>query len=237
MQYIGYLCADIGVEEMALALVKGGVDCLEIGLPFSDPIADGPVIQEAVVRALKNGITPKKVLEAISRIRERTDVPIILFTYLNPLLQAGPEYLKAAYDAGVTGVLVVDLPVEYAQAHIDLCRHLGLDTVFVVSPSTSAERLKKIAEACTGFIYYAQRKGTTGIRHGLPADLRENLERIRTVSDLPIAVGFGISERKDVQEIRELKCAAVVGSKFVKALLDGCGSSELTELARSLFKD
>lgn len=236
MRYIGYLCADLGIEEMALALVKGGVDCLEIGIPFSDPIADGPVIQEAASKALLRGMTPRKVLEIVRNIRAHTKVPIILFTYLNPLLSAGDTYLQEAVLAGATGILVVDLPFEAAKEHRQKCRTLGLDTIFVIAPSTSDERMKKIAEGCTGFIYYACRKGTTGVRSGLPLDLQENSARIKKISKLPLAVGFGVASFEDATRIFHLADAIVVGSKFVKAVLEGISPQGLTQLALSMVK-
>jgi tryptophan synthase alpha chain len=231
MQYIGYLCADEGIDEMALALVKGGVDYLEIGIPFSDPIADGPVIQEASSKALLRGMTPRKVLEIVRKIRQKTSVPILLFTYLNPLLSAGDSYLEEAFLAGVTGILVVDLPFESSEEHLKKCRKIGLDTVFVIAPSTSDERMEKIAKASTGFIYYACRKGTTGVRTGLPEDLERNIARLRKVSSLPIAVGFGIGSREDAESVLKVADAVVVGSKFVRAVLDGATPHDLTQVA------
>jgi tryptophan synthase alpha chain len=235
MQYIGYLCADEGIDEMALALVKGGFDYLEIGIPFSDPIADGPVIQEASSRALLRGMTPRKVLEIVRKIRQKTSVPILLFTYLNPLLSAGDSYLEEAYLAGATGILVVDLPFESSEEHIQKCRKIGLDTVFVIAPSTSHERVEKIVKECRGFIYYACRKGITGIRAGLPEDLLENIHRIRKVSSLPIAVGFGIGSREDAEDVLKIADAVVIGSKFVKAVLDGITPEELVKMAISFI--
>ena len=235
MRYIGYLCADEGIEEMALALIEGGVDCLELGIPFSDPIADGPVIQDAAALALQRGMTPLKVLSIVKKIRKESRVPIILFTYLNPLLSAGESYLEEARNAGVTGILVVDLPFEVAGEHIERCRAVGLDTIFVIAPSTSDERMKQICAACTGFIYYACRKGTTGVQSGLPGDLVGNMARIRKVSSLPVAVGFGIASAKDAGEVLKVADAFVVGSYFVKAVLGGVSPKELTQLARNLI--
>ncbi|MBP9841339.1 MAG: tryptophan synthase subunit alpha [Simkaniaceae bacterium] len=235
MQYIGYLCADEGTVEMALALVKGGVDYLEIGIPFSDPVADGPVIQDAATLALSHGMTSRKVLEIVRKIREKTEVPIILFTYLNPLLSAGERYLQEAYLAGVTGILVVDLPLEAAETHIQQCRQIGLDTIFVIAPSTTGERIRKICEACRGFVYYACRKGTTGERSGLPENLALQIKRIKQETELPVAVGFGISSQKDVKAVLKVADAAVVGSKFVKAVLEGAKPEDLTHLAQSLY--
>lgn len=230
MRYVGFLTADSRAVAMAKALIEGGVDLLELGIPFSDPIADGPVIQEATTRALEGGMTPKKVLDIVRELRKTTDVEIILFTYFNPILSAGKEYLQEAKSAGVDGILVVDLPLEYASE----IEGAGLKVVQVVSASTPDHRIQAICKASTGFIYYACRKGTTGMKNELPEDLETRVKLIKSHTDLPVAVGFGISSKEMASKVLESADAFVVGSLFVQAILDGKTPEELTALAHSV---
>lgn len=165
--FIGYMTAgDGGMEhslEAALALVKGGVDLLEVGIPFSDPVADGPVIQDAMERSLKLGTTPNDVLKFVEAFRKKSDTPIVLFTYYNPILSAGADFLKKAKKCGADGMLIVDLPIEEADDYRKWTKEAGLDTVFLIAPSTPVERVQNIAMASSGFLYYVSRKGTTGV--------------------------------------------------------------------------
>lgn len=230
MKYVGFLTADTNSVEMAKALIEGGVDVLELGIPFSDPIADGPVIQEATTRALQNGMTPKKVLDIVRELRKTTNIDIILFTYFNPILNAGEEYLLEAKNAGVTGILIVDLPLE----HIDSINAHGLNVIQIISASTPEERIKKIAKHASGFIYYACRKGTTGVKNDLPEDLEERVKQIKAHTDLPVAVGFGISTKEMAAKVLNCADAFVIGSLFVKAILDGKTPKELLALAQSV---
>jgi len=236
--YIGYLTAGDGgidhTEKMALALVEGGVDLLELGIPFSEPVADGPVIQDAVERALESGTTPFQVLELVSRLRKQTDVPIVLMTYFNPILVAGESFLKKAKAAGVNGLLIVDLPPEEAEEYLKWMREAGLETIFIVAPSTPEDRIPIICQASTGFIYYACRKGTTGMKEGVPQDLQEKINQIRRHTDLPIAVGFGVSSANIAREILKYSDGFIVGSFLVQAAHDQKNPSELTRLTASL---
>lgn len=219
--FIGYLTAgDAGKKEF-LELIDVGVNLLEIGVPFSDPVADGPVIQKAMARALKKGTTPDSVLKIVKEIRDESDVAIVIFTYLNPIKNL-ESFLQKAKRAGADGILVVDLPLEEADEYRRLCTEIGLDPIFVIAPSTPPERIEKIAEAGRGFVYYACRKGTTGARSGLPEDLRDKVAQIRKKSNLPIAVGFGISERKTADEILKIADGFVVGSYFVEGNRNLC---------------
>lgn len=233
-EFVGYLTADENTAQMALALVEGGVTVLEIGIPFSDPVADGPVIQRAADEALSRGMTPRKVLSIVQEIRKKSDVPIYLFTYFNPLLSSGRDYLEEAKEAGVTGVLVVDLPVDEGEELRQICDHWGLHCVFIAAPSSSDERLEKIGKLSTGFIYYACQKGTTGVRDELPEDIEWHIARIKKHSDLPVYVGFGISNRAMSQQVAKVGDGFVVGSLFVQGVLDGKSGDEMTQLARSL---
>ncbi|MCH9613818.1 MAG: Tryptophan synthase alpha chain [Chlamydiia bacterium] len=230
MKYVGFLTADTNTVEMAKALIAGGVDVLELGIPFSDPVADGPVIQEATTRALENGMTPKKVLEIVRELRKTTDIDIILFTYFNPILNAGEKYLLEAKQAGVTGILIVDLPLE----HIESIKAHDLKVIQIVSASTPEKRIEEIAKHSSGFIYYACRKGTTGMKNDLPEDLEPRVKLIKSHTDLPVAVGFGISNREMASKVLKCADAFVIGSLFVKAILDGKTPDELKELAQSV---
>lgn len=237
---VAYLTAgDGGVAksvEYFLALVKGGVNLLEVGIPYSDPVADGPVIQAAMERALLAGITVNSSLEVISGIRKQSDVAIIVFTYYNPINQDLYSFLHKAKHAGADGVLVVDLPYEEAQNYHHYCKSLGLAPITVIAPSTKPERMKRIlAGLQDGFVYYACQKGTTGARSGLPEDLPSQLAYIREASSLPIAVGFGVSNATMVKEILDLADGCVVGSYLVRKLEDEITPAELTKVTQELF--
>jgi tryptophan synthase alpha chain len=205
--------------NVMVALAEAGATVIELGVPFSDPMADGPVIQAACERALQAGTTLAKVLEVARRAWEATHVPIVLFSYLNPLLQHGLERL--AHDAkasGIAGVLVTDLPAESAQQFTSLLKAQELDLVMLIAPTTSDARLQKIAEHATGFLYTISVAGVTGARKQLSGDVRELVTRIRRVSDLPIAIGFGISTPEQAREAWQFADAVVVGSAIVRII-------------------
>jgi len=228
--FVGYLTAGDGnSKDHFLGLVKGGVDVLEIGIPFSDPVADGPTIQKAMERALKAGMTAEKTLGLVEELRRETDVPMILFTYLNPVGKDLRGFIKRAKKAGADGILIVDLPLEEADDYREFCREVGLAPIFVIAPSTPPERIGKIAEAAEGFIYYACRKGTTGARYGLPEDYAEKIAVIRSFSHLPIAVGFGIADEQAAKAILKEADGFVVGSHFIDGIQKGINSKEIAE--------
>jgi tryptophan synthase alpha chain len=205
--------------EAALELDAVGVDVLELGVPFSDPLADGPVIQRSSERALARGITLARVLEAVARIRERCELPLVLFSYLNPLLQRGLARVAAdAKAAGVDGVLVTDLPPEEADAWIGAARAAGLDTIFLAAPTSPDARLRLVAQASRGFVYAISRTGVTGERQALSDDARPLVARLRAQSDVPVALGFGISTPEQVGEAARVADAVVVGSALVRFL-------------------
>lgn len=216
--FVGYLTAGDATEKHFLSLVNIGVNVLEIGIPFSDPVADGPTIQKAMERALSAGTTPEKVLHLVKEVRRETEVAIILFTYFNPIQRDLKGFLRKAKQAGADGILIVDLPLEEATQYRSHCKELGLAPIFVIAPSTPPERIAQINKAAEGFLYYACRKGTTGARSGLPEDLPEKIAQIRRQSTLPIAVGFGISNRETANEILKIADGFVVGSYFVQNL-------------------
>ena len=203
----------------ALELAAAGVDVLELGVPFSDPLADGPVIQRSSERALARGVTLERVLGAVERIRETSELPLVLFSYLNPLLQRGMERaLAEAKRAGVDGVLVTDLPPEEAGEWIPAAREAGVDTIFLASPTSPDERLRRVAEASRGFVYAISRTGVTGERQALSDDARPLVERLRALTDVPGALGFGISTPEQVKQASAAADAVVVGSALVRFL-------------------
>jgi len=203
----------------AVELDGAGADVLELGVPFSDPLADGPVIQRASERALARGVTLAGVLAAVRRIRERCELPLLLFSYYNPLLQHGlPRLAGEAKAAGVDGVLVTDLPPEEADEWISTAREAELDTVFLASPTSPPERLRRVAEASRGFVYAISRTGVTGERQALSADARPLVERLRALTDVPVALGFGLSTPEQVREAGRVADGAVVGSALVRFL-------------------
>lgn len=227
---IAYLtCGDPGVAEsveIALALEQAGADALELGAPFSDPIADGPVIQAASQRSLERGTTIADVLEIARSLRVRSEIPLIVFSYLNPILRYGVErFAGEAAAAGVDAVLFTDLPPEAAKEIRGTFRGAGLGTIFLAAPTSTDERLGRIDRASDGFVYYVSTTGVTGTRRELDAELVERLQAVRGKLRNPVAVGFGISEREHYLAL-EGKCdAVVVGSAIVRAIAEGEPSS------------
>jgi tryptophan synthase alpha chain len=203
-------------ERIVPALAEAGADVIELGVPFSDPIADGPVIQRASERALRAGTTLHNVIELVARLRKRTDVPLVLFSYLNPILQLGLErFARDAATAGADGVLVTDATPEEFERERQTLQAAGLDTIFLAAPTTTPARLARITAASSGFLYLISRTGVTGERDALPAELPELIRRVRAATRLPIAVGFGISQPGHVSVLGGLADAAVVGSALV----------------------
>jgi len=228
-------------ERLILALAEAGADCIELGVPFSDPMADGPVIQRASERALRRKMGVAEILPLVKRIRELSDVPLLLFTYCNPLLQFAQEGLGIKLkQAGVDGLLVTDLIPEEAGSFVQEMRQSNLDTVFLVAPTSTDKRMRLISESSSGFIYVVARTGVTGIRAHLSQEVRSIVERIRKYSSLPIAVGFGISQPEHVREVWSYADAAVVGSRLVAEIENNLESSDLVgnvaQLARSLSR-
>jgi tryptophan synthase alpha chain len=229
---IAYLTAGDPAPErtaaLALAMERGGADILELGVPFSDPIADGPVIQRASERALKAGTTLEKVLEIASDIRAKSDIPIILFSYLNPLMRYGFDRLaEEAARRGVDGVLLTDVSVGEAEAPVEALRKQGLATVFLAAPTSTAERLKLVAEYTSGFVYVVSRTGVTGERDSVLASVRPLVESLRAYTRLPIAVGFGVSKPEHAAQIAEYADGVVVGSAFVRLIEEHARDADL----------
>lgn len=205
--------------RFVLALAEAGADVIELGVPFSDPLADGPTIQRASERALKSGTTLARVLELVRRIRQTSQVPLVLFSYYNPILQMGLEkFAAAAETAGADGVLATDLTPEESDEYRRILAAHHLDTIFLGAPTSTDERLAKIAGCSSGFLYLISRTGVTGAKDALPDDLPTLLRRARAVTPLPIAVGFGISLPGHVSVLGGLADAAVVGSALVSEI-------------------
>ena len=205
--------------EAALGAVQGGAAALEVGIPFSDPVADGPIIQRAHQRALAAGGGVKQSLDLVMRLRKEVDTPVILFTYLNPILSYGVEsFADDARGAGADGILVLDLPPEEEPDWYEFMAGKWLDPVLLVSPNTSPERFQRMAHHGRGLVYVVSREGVTGTHAGVSGGLHERVARLRKQTDLPLAVGFGVATHAHVASIWELAECAVVGSAFVDHL-------------------
>lgn len=225
--------------KFVLALAEAGADVIELGVPFSDPLADGPTIQRASERALRSRTTLAGVLELVHRIRKSSQVPLVLFSYYNPVLQMGlGKFANASETAGADGVLVTDLTPEEADDYRGILAAHHLDTIFLAAPTSTDERLAKIAACSSGFLYLISRTGVTGAKDALPDDLPALLRRARAVTQLPIAVGFGISLPGHVSVLGGLADAAVVGSALVneieKATKSGASESAIAGAASAL---
>jgi len=210
------------------ALDRAGADVLEVGVPFSDPLADGPVIQRATERALASHTTLSGVLDLIADARGDLRAPVVVFSYANPILRLGAErFADRAREAGVDGVLVLDLPIEEADDFRHMLERRGIDTILLLSPTTTDDRLRKAAALGSGFLYAISRLGVTGARDRLADGAREMVERIRRVSPLPVALGFGISKPEHVREVGRWADAAVVGSALVGVVAEAGASGDL----------
>jgi tryptophan synthase alpha chain len=220
------------------ALVRGGADLIELGVPFSDPIADGPVIQAAGERALKAGATLARVLQVAAEIRRTSQVPLLLFTYLNPVVRYGLERLaNDAAAAGIDGCLLIDASVEEAQEYVGAMHRYGLDTVFLAAPTSTERRLKLVAQYSTGFVYLLSRTGVTGERDSLSNTVGPLVQAMRAITDLPLAVGFGISRPEQVTELGRQVEAVVVGSAIVRLIERNAGNASLEIQLESFVRE
>lgn len=241
--FVAYLCAGDPDFDTSLAaaraLVESGVDVLELGVPFSDPLADGLTNQLAAQRALESGMTAARVFELVRRFREFSEVPVVFYTYYNLVFSNGVDaYVRAAKAAGVDGMLVLDLPPEEGDEFGAACRRHGMDTVFIVAPTTPSARIARIAAAATGFIYYVSREGVTGVRDQVAANIPEAVARIKAHTPLPVAVGFGISTRPQVAQVAAAADGVVVGSALVNCIRDHLGRpDEITAKLRAVATD
>lgn len=219
-------------RSILLALADAGADVLEVGVPFSDPIADGPVIQRAVERALAAGTTLDDVLGLVTEVRSSTQVPIVLFTYVNPVVRMGVEtFVERAALAGVDGVLLLDLPIEEAGEMRAALDRRGIDTIFLISPTTTPERIRRAGEWGRGFLYAISRLGVTGAQATVAGTARPVVDRIRQETDMPVALGFGVSRAEHVAEIGAYADAVVVGSALVQAIAEAPAGEEATVAA------
>jgi tryptophan synthase alpha chain len=222
---------------LVAALERGGADLIELGVPFSDPIADGPVIQRGSDRALKAGTTVAAVLDIAAEIRKHSEIPLLLFTYMNPVLRYGLDRLaKDAVSRGIDGCLLTDLSVEEAEPYTAVMRKAGLDTVFLAAPTSTDRRLKLVGQYSTGFVYLVSRTGVTGERANVSDEVSPLVQAMRKVTDLPLAVGFGISTAEQVRAVGAVADGVVVGSAIVRVIEENAAQLEAftRELASGL---
>jgi tryptophan synthase alpha chain len=224
-------------RNIVLAAVRAGADVIELGVPFSDPVADGPVIQRASERALHNHTSLQDVLRLAQEVRQESEAGLVVFSYLNPILRFGMErFCDEAARAGVDGALITDLTVEEADDYRRMMAARSLDTIFLAAPTSPDQRLKRITQACSGFVYAVSRTGVTGTQKQLTGDARDLVKRIRKVTKLPVAVGFGISNAEQFAQVGQFADAGVVGSAVVQAIEQNPGREvqAVGELVRSL---
>ncbi|HYX22556.1 MAG TPA: tryptophan synthase subunit alpha [Thermoanaerobaculia bacterium] len=231
---------DLGATAAHLAaLAAGGADLIELGVPFSDPIADGPVNQRAAVRALAAGTKLSAILQLVARHRDKLGIPIVLFTYFNPVHARGVErFAEQAAASGVDGVLCVDLPPEEGERElIPAMREQGVDTIFLLAPTSTRDRVGKVAACSSGFVYYVSRTGVTGERAALPSELVRDVKKLRKRLAQPLAVGFGISTPEQVAAVGEIADGVVVGSALVRLIEEKGGDPELPALLEERVRD
>lgn len=220
--------------EIIMRLDRAGADVLEIGVPFSDPLADGPVIQRATERSLAAGANLANVLEMIASVRKSVSAPVVIFSYANPILRIGLDrFVAAARASGVDGVLTLDMPPEEGEAFRTTFAAAGIDTIFLLSPTTTAERIRRAAELGSGFLYGISRLGVTGVRDTIDDSAKELAQRVKAETQMPLALGFGISRPEHVRAVTEWADAAVVGSALVKVIAEhGQSAGLLDEVER-----
>jgi len=224
-------------KEIVLMFEACGADIIELGVPFTDPVADGPTIQRASERALQNGVTLRKVIPLVNELRKTTQIPIVLMTYYNPVFKySEEEFINDATDAGVDGVIIPDLPPDEAEHFINLSRRVSLDTIFLLAPTSTSDRIKKVAKASSGFIYYVLITGITGARLLLDGTIEKSIQEIRSYTEKPIAVGFGVSTPQEASTVARLADGVIVGSAIVKKLNESPEElrSYLTSLRESI---
>jgi tryptophan synthase alpha chain len=236
------MAGDPSLEATAAAmtaLAAGGADIIELGVPFSDPIADGPINQRAAVRALKAGTKLSGIFEMIARHRDRLGVPVVLFTYFNPIHARGVErFAEQAAASGVDGVLCVDLPPEEGERElVPALRDQGVDSIYLLAPTSTKDRVDRVAAASSGFVYYVSRTGVTGERAALPTELVRDVKRLRKRIKLPLAVGFGISSPAHVAAVGEMADGVVVGSALVRLMEEGAGDPNLPALLETRVRE
>jgi tryptophan synthase alpha chain len=220
------------------ALEQGGVDIIELGVPFSDPIADGPVIQQASERALRAGTSLATVLKTLRELRRQSQIPVVIFSYLNPVLRYGFEKFAADFAAaGADGALLTDLNVEAAEPYLAEMHKRRLDAIFLVSQTSSAERIRLLSQSSSGFVYLVSRAGVTGTRDALSDQVLPLVKRVRAAASLPVAVGFGLSRREHMSALAPHVDAAVVGSAIVRLIAENSGGPNLEQALRDFAAD
>jgi tryptophan synthase alpha chain len=214
--------------ELVPGLAQAGVDAVELGIPFSDPLADGPIIQAAAQRALERGCTVRGVLECVRQIREKTELPLAFMTSYNPILRMGPEeFVARSTEAGIDGMLVTDLPPSEAGDWVGLLEARSMKSIFLVAPSSTPERVALATRLSTGFVYCVSRPGVTGVRDDLPEELTGLVARIREATARPIAVGFGVSNAEHVRKVCAIADSAIVGSAMVRTIAEAQGRDQV----------
>ncbi len=229
--FVPYLMAgDPSLEktrETVLLMERCGADIVELGVPFTDPLADGPTIQRAAERALEAGVTLRSVIDLVRSLREATRIPLVLMTYYNPVFKYGLEsFVRDATDAGVDGVIIPDLPPDEAGELMRFAKHRTIATIFLLAPTSTEERIKKIAKASSGFIYYVSMTGITGSKLSFDDALRESIQDVRRMTEKPVAVGFGISSPEEARRVAGLADGVIIGSAIVKTLHESPESLE-----------
>ncbi|GAB4406369.1 MAG: tryptophan synthase subunit alpha [Thermodesulfovibrionales bacterium] len=239
--FIPYIMAgDPSLEktgESVLMLERCGADIVELGVPFTDPLADGPTIQRAAERALQAGVTLRKVIGFVRELRQLTQIPIVLMTYYNPVFKYGEErFVMDAVGSGVDGVIIPDLPPDEAEGLIRLSRKADLSTIFLLAPTSNAVRIRRVARASRGFIYYVSITGITGARLLIDDSIKESIRNIRDVTDRPVAIGFGIATPDEAQVVSGIADGVIIGSAIVRRLHESPDSLEgfVKELRRAI---
>ncbi len=217
-------------KKLILEFAKIGVDIIELGVPFSDPLADGPIIQEASQAALERGVNLNDILNLVKNARKDIDTPICLMTYYNPVFCFGEErFAKIAAACGVDGIIIPDLPPEEGNSFIRLANNVNLDTIFFISPTSTSERIKFVSRVSRGFIYYVSLTGVTGPRQNLPNDLTSNIKAIKKLTDKPVCVGFGVSGAEQVKAIYKIADGVIVGSAIIKKIKENKDKPDLVK--------
>ena len=225
-------------KRLVIEMERAGADIIELGVPFSDPIADGPAIQKASYRSLKSGTTLKKIIGIVKELRRTTEIPLVLMTYYNPVFKYGiSEFVRDATDAGVDGIIVPDLPPEEGEGIIEEGKRHNLNTIFLLAPTSTKERIKMVASVSTGFIYYVSLTGVTGARESLPETVEASVNKIRKATDKPIAVGFGISTAEQAKRIASFADGVIVGSAIVNVIEKNLDKPDLIETVSGFVKD
>ena len=215
-------------EQLVLAFEKAGVDIIELGVPFSDPLADGPTIQASSQRALEKGVNLEKIFELVRRIRHKSMIPLALMTYYNPVLHYGEEkFVSKAQACGVDGLIIPDLPPEEAGTLIHRCRRKDLAAIFFIAPTTTRQRMKKIVQASTGFVYSVSLTGVTGARQQLPGSIVRQVRLAKQLTAKPICVGFGISHPEQIRSVAKIADGVIVGSAIVQEIAKNSGRKQL----------